>query len=288
MKNTHKCYLCGSTDLFERPGSVRDNKKLRILECNKCGLVFLSSFQHIGDAFYEDSSMHDEIPLDIEEWLKETDMDDERRFQSFKPLFLNKKVLDFGCGPAGFILKARKLAKIIHGVELERRLRKHYHVNQLKVAQTLTELSNAEKYDVITMFHVLEHLADPLSMLNQIKGYLSENGQIVVEVPNANDALLTLYDSEPFSHFTYWSCHLFLFTSDTLGMLAENAGLKINYIKQIQRYSLGNHLYWLSKGKPGGHQKWHFVDSPELHSLYEQQLGTIGKCDTLIGSFSNK
>jgi len=288
MKNTSKCYLCKSIDILECPGSVRDNKELKILECNDCGLVFISSFEHIKEAFYEDSSMHEKCALEVETWLKETDWDDERRFQFLKSLIVNKTVLDFGCGPGGFILKARKLAKFIHGVELERRLYNHYKTNNLKVVQDLSELSDNETYNVITLFQVLEHISDPISKLIQIKSLLSKNGQIIIEVPNADDALLTLYGNEPFSHFTYWSCHLFLFTAMTLGMIAKKAGLKINYIRQVQRYSLSNHLHWLAKGKPGGHQKWHFLDTPELHRQYGEQLGAIGKCDTLIGSFSNK
>jgi len=109
---------------------------------------------------------------------------------------------------------------------------------------------------------------------------------LIVEVPNANDALLKLYQNEAFSHFTYWSCHLFLFTPHTLSKLAESAGLHVNYIKQIQRYPLSNHLYWLVNGKPGGHRKWHFLDSNELLTAYEKQLASVGLCDTILGSFS--
>ncbi|MDD4601885.1 MAG: methyltransferase, partial [Negativicutes bacterium] len=95
-----------------------------------------------------------------------------------------------------------------------------------------------------------------------------------------------LYNNTPFSHFTYWSCHLFLFKAKTLEMLVSQVGLKINYIKQIQRYPLSNHLFWLVNGEPGGHQKWHFLDSPELFTIYEKQLAAIGKCDTLMASIS--
>jgi hypothetical protein len=98
--------------------------------------------------------------------------------------------------------------------------------------------------------------------------------------------LLTLYESTPFSEFTYWSCHLYLFNSSNLALLVRKAGLKMNYVKQIQRYPLSNHLYWLAKGKPGGHQKWHFLDSTELHAAYERQLAAIGKCDTILASIS--
>ena len=141
-------------------------------------------------------------------------------------------------------------------------------------------------YDIITMFHVLEHIPDPKSILSQLSEMLANDGQIIVEVPNAADALLTLYNNEPFFHFTYWSCHLFLYTAKILQMLFDQMNLKVNYIKQIQRYPLSNHLHWLANGNPGGHQKWHFLNSPELYAAYEKQLAAIGKCDTIMASVS--
>lgn len=69
-------------------------------------------------------------------------------------------------------------------------------------------------------------------------------------------------------------------------MLFSQIELKVNYITQVQRYPLANHLYWLAKEKPGGHQSWHFIDSLELHAAYEKSLASIGKCDTIIASIS--
>ena len=133
---------------------------------------------------------------------------------------------------------------------------------------------------------MLEHIPDPKSILVELSEILADGGQIIVEVPNADDALLTLYNNSPFSHFTYWDCHLFLYTAKTLQMLFNQMNLKVNYIKQVQRYPLSNHLYWLANGKPGGHKKWCFLDSSELHIAYEKQLAAIGKCDTIIASLS--
>ena len=81
---------------------------------------------------------------------------------------------------------------------------------------------------------------------------LAKNGRMVIEVPSSEDVLLTLYDSEAFQRFTYWSQHLYLFNAETLRKLAEQAGLRIVSIQQYQRYPLSNHLYWLSQDKPGG------------------------------------
>lgn len=135
-----ECYLCGGTEFNKRPGSVRDNPELEVLECNSCGLVFLSSFDHIEDGFYENSKMHSKETLDIQAWIRETEWDDERRFQYLKALLPNRSLLDFGCGTGRFLLKARELAVKVHGVELESRLSDHFQTHGLTVFNSLSEI----------------------------------------------------------------------------------------------------------------------------------------------------
>jgi len=283
MKSESTCYLCGGKEYRKRPGRVRDNPDLEINECLSCGLVFLSSFGHIHDKFYESSGMHGG-EIDVGAWAVETAWDDDRRFNFLKTLMENRAVLDFGCGNGGFLLRARDMAARIAGIELEERLQPYFREKRLTVHATLDDVTDT--FDIITLFHVLEHIADPVDMLGRLLGKLAPGGSMVVEVPNASDALLTLYENESFSRFTYWSPHLFLYTNSTLESVAKRAGLKANYIKQVQRYPLSNHLHWLSKGKPGGHKTWSFLDSDELHSAYEKQLASIGCCDTIIASLS--
>ncbi len=281
-----KCYLCNSKNIGFREGKVRDAPDLQIYECNDCGLVFLLSHESQDEIFYADSGMHSEKPLDIETWLKETKRDDQRRYNFLSEKIISKRLLDFGCGVAGFLLKAQNSAASVSGVEPEKRLRNHFSNNQLKVYPSLNDLGTDEKYELITAFHVIEHIPNPISILKSLKKNLVGGGEIIIEVPSSNDALLSLYDSIPFSEFTYWSCHLFLFNQTTLSMLAKKAGLKVNFIKQVQRYPLSNHLHWLAKNKPGGHEVWSFIDDPELNEAYQASLGKLGLCDTLIASFS--
>lgn len=132
------------------------------------------------------------------------------------------------------------------------------------------------------MFHVLEHVAEPLPLLERLR---QTGARLIVEVPNADDALLTLYHSEAFSHFTYWSPHLYLYNAGTLPRLLKKAGYQVVYVRQYQRYPLSNHLYWLAKGKPGGHKIWPFFNSAELEASYSAALGAIGKCDTILAEF---
>jgi len=286
MKNLIKnesCYLCGGRQFIKRAGSVRDNSDLDVLVCNNCSLVFLSSFSHISKDFYINSGMHEE-KINLEEWIKETSIDDERRLSFLKKHIENKSIFDFGCGNGNFLLKAKKYAKYVAGIELESAFMSYFKENELNVAGNIAQIN--KKFDFITMFHVLEHLTDPIQELINIKGFLNKNGQVIIEVPNSEDALIKLYDCEAFENFTYWSCHLFSFNTSTLMKIAEKAGMKVNYIKQIQRYPLANHMYWLKEGKPGGHKLLSFLDSEKLNVEYASVLEALGCCDTLLASLS--
>jgi len=243
----------------------------------------LESFDHITDDFYKESGMHSEKVI-LEDWLRESAPDDERRVKFLQRLIENKAVLDFGCGNGGFLIKASKYATLVEGVEVERSLKAHFKRNRLHVYENLGEIKR--KYDVITAFHVIEHMKDPAALLAELANLLTAGGIIIIEVPNSEDALLSLYKCRAFSEFTYWSCHLFLFNNNNLEMLVEKAELKLVFIKQIQRYPLSNHLYWLAHGRPGGHQKWGFLDSEDLHVAYEKTLASLGICDTIIAGVS--
>lgn len=262
---------------------MRDDKNLEVLECLNCGLVYLSSKAHINEKFYENSNMHKEFNFD--KWKNDTEADDNRRYKFVKNLITNKRILDFGSGNAGFLSKAKNISSYVCGVELDDAVKPFYEKEKIHLFENISDTN--KKFDVITAFHVLEHLSEPKIILEQMKKYLNENGKIIIEVPNANDALLSIYQSKAFSNFTYWSCHLYLYTQHTLSMLAKQAGFRIDFIKYIQRHPLSNHLYWLSKNKPGGHVEWGtFIDSPELNKAYENQLATLDATDTIIAKLS--
>ena len=281
------CYLCNSENFFKRSGSVRDDSSIDILECIDCELVYLSSSNHIRDGHYEGSGMHEE-EINIKKWLKECKEDDDRRYKFVKDKIKNKTLLDFGCGAGGFIEIAKQSAKKALGVELEIALQSSFKERGLKVfSNILKAQKEGLRYDVITSFHVFEHLPDPKRVILELSKLLTDQGEIIIEVPNSNDALLTLYENNDFQNFSYWSQHLFLFNKKTMTEFVKQSGLKLNWIKHIQRYPISNHLYWMAKGKPGGHKLWSYLDSDELNFEYERLLAQVGKTDTIILGVSN-
>ena len=282
-----KCYLCENKNFTTRPGVVRDNPSVKVIECIACGLVTLDSFSQISDRHYEEGKMHAE-ETSILTWTQETEIDDQRRFEFLKNKIARKNILDFGCGNGGFLLKTKALTNKSEGVELEERLQSYFEKLDLKVWRSLEDAKQniTVNYDLITAFHVFEHLSEPIDVLIELSKLLSVGGEILIEVPSSDDALLTLYKNQAFSNFTYWSQHLFLFNSHTMRDMVNKSGLKLNWVKQIQRYSLSNHLHWLSKGQPGGHKIWSFLTDSQLDLAYAQQLASVGKCDTILASIS--
>ena len=79
-----------------------------------------------------------------------------------------------------------------------------------------------------------------------------------------------------------------LFNENTITDLIKKSQFKINYIEQIQRYPLSNHLYWLSKGLPNGQKHYTIFNNKKLNDVYEKILKREKICDTLLISIKEK
>jgi SAM-dependent methyltransferase len=279
-----QCYLCDGQIIEPVPGKVRDRPEIPILRCVSCGLVFLGSFSHVHESFYDtDYTDENHAAYDWRAFLNECRQDDERRFRQLRPLIANRNFLDVGCGAGGVLLLAREHCRQVTGVEPQSRWRGLLTEAGVSTVASLGEVADASQ-DVISLFHVLEHIPDPLPFLRELLTKSAPGGRLLIEVPNADDALLSLYRNKAFSEFTYWSPHLFLYNPGTLARLLEKAGIARERfsISQFQRYPLSNHLMWLAEGRPGGHAAWSFLDAPLLNEAYAAQLANLGRCDTLI------
>jgi len=280
------CYLCNNTSFKEVSGKVRDRDDIKVLRCDVCGLVFLEKHDHICENFYQSGQMQKSITsanMINSNMATVTDYSDtQKRFSLHHNYFINKRVLDFGCGKGSFLkkLKAEGVTSKLFALEpnafLQEALRKEFTV--FSAVEDIPD----ESIDVISMFHVMEHLPNPIKILNDLYPKLAKGGKVIIEVPHSEDALIKLYGCKAFENFTYWSCHLYLFNSSNLELLISKTKFKVNCIKQYQRYSIANHLHWLAKNKPGGHVKWAFLDDDFLHTIYEKKLAEIGQCDTLV------
>jgi SAM-dependent methyltransferase len=137
-------------------------------------------------------------------------------------------------------------------------------------------------FDVVTLFHVFEHLTDPLASLAELARVMAPAGRLVLEVPHARDFLLSFVDCPAFRAHTFWSEHLILHTRDSLRALLRAGNFETLSIEGVQRYPLANHLHWLATGKPAGHQHWHSLRDERLDQAWGDQLARLDLTDTLI------
>ena len=207
--------------------------------------------------------------------------DDYRRAIQFKNFSKNKNILDFGCGWGGF-LKASKNCKTYSGIEVRTECLNYIQKNikKIKLSDNINDFD--KEFDLITMFHVLEHMPYQVDTLKILKSKLKKGGKIIIEVPHAKDFLILQEDLKEFKNFTFWSEHLVLHTLNSLKTILLKSGFRKINIQFYQRYNFANHLGWFIKKKPGGHEFFKNLTNDKLNQSYKNNLERLGQTDTLI------
>jgi 2-polyprenyl-3-methyl-5-hydroxy-6-metoxy-1,4-benzoquinol methylase len=276
------CYVCGGSSRRSRRGRLRDAPEVGVIECGHCGLVTPET----ADAVlvnYEAGSMHGDATVSIAEWREACAVDDVRRVQAVTALLQSgESVLDVGFGAGGFIAGLEANGVSVFGIELERTPREHMAGEGFQVYSDVSSMPQAERdaVSVVTVFHVLEHILDPRFFIEGLLLALPNAQTFIFEVPCAEDALLTVYQNEPFSEFTYWSHHVHLHTKRSLEMVLTGAFTTVD-VSRYQRYGLGNHLGWLATGQPGGQVRLPWLEGTPADLEYRHALVTQEIADTL-------
>ncbi|MBQ0841259.1 MAG: methyltransferase domain-containing protein [Gammaproteobacteria bacterium] len=132
----------------------------------------------------------------------------------FSRLNLGEKILEVGCATGVFVERLSHLGFSVEGIEFNKSAVAVCEEMGLPVSmQNMKQLAinRAEAFDVVCSFQVLEHVADPLSFINESLALLKCGGRLVICVPD-NDSFLhykqTLLDMPP-HHVTQWNLKAF-------------------------------------------------------------------------------
>lgn len=93
-------------------------------------------------------------------------------------------VLDIGCDRGAFLDEIRRYGYECVGVEPSDQAREYARSIGLRVEESIDNLASDEKFDVVTMHHVLEHVDNPTNFLAKIAQHLHPNGIILIRVPD--------------------------------------------------------------------------------------------------------
>ncbi len=135
-------------------------------------------------------------------------------------------LLDVGCGNGEFLELARGVGWNVHGIDFDREAVKAARLRGLAVdeggIETLGHIS--DKYDVITLSHVIEHVHQPLSLLKSCHRLLKPGGLLWLETPNIESTGHKIYG--PHWRGLEPPRHLMLFTWEGMRELLFKAGLE--------------------------------------------------------------
>lgn len=141
-----------------------------------------------------------------------------------------KNLLDFGAGTGDFMVMAKKKNWSVAGVEPNRKARELAEAKGIHLCPKMETLQD-NKYQVITLWHVLEHLPNLEEQISQLISKLGKEGILVIAVPNFRS-----YDAKYYREF--WAAydvprHLWHFSRTTMEKLFSKHKMKIVKIKPM-------------------------------------------------------
>lgn len=210
LENIDKCPLCGS----DKYSLWKDINNWLIVSCDKCSLKRLNprpSERYLAQLYSADY-FKERKPQDLNKATRQMNRSFKRRYKSIRKFSNGRTLLDIGCGEGKWCLYIKDFGYNVTGIDISAEAGKLKDVKI--IVGTIFEHDFTDKYDVITMFHCLEHMPDPIAALKKVNQLLTDNGILVIEVPNSGSFDAIKYDS----NWDGWKLpyHLFHFDQTTL------------------------------------------------------------------------
>ncbi len=254
----------------ERVGGL----SLRIVQCMKCGLVYVNPQESAKTLYRKYRAMEDDVYAGQEGGRRLSAGIILKRIGRYRR---GGKILDIGCA-TGFLLdEARRQGWQAHGVELSdwavKYAREHFN---LEVSEGTVEDAHFPpgSFDAVTMIDVLEHLPDPKKTLEEIRRILRPDGIVCVSTPDIDSFISRLLGGR------WWGiqqAHLYYFSKETLRSMLESAGFVVKgcagHVRVFDRDYLSRRL--------GGYSRslQRFFDALTGNSLFEGRLLKINLND---------
>lgn len=148
-----------------------------------------------------------------------------QRVRLMKKYRTSGRILEVGCGTGEFLVAARNAGFDSTGVELSKPTADYVRLScGIPVhCGTLEEFHPDKGFDVIALFHVLEHMKDPYTLLQQAIKLASPDAIFLITVPNIESWSVKFL---PRSWGVMYKDHLYYFSRTTLSGLLRRVGLK--------------------------------------------------------------
>jgi 2-polyprenyl-3-methyl-5-hydroxy-6-metoxy-1,4-benzoquinol methylase len=223
----HVCPVCGKeavVPFLEAPDRFHGRRiPYHLARCPFCTYVWQSNppppermGEHYGEDYDRSVAAAGEEP---DRWSG--------RWEALARYRSGGSLLDLGCSSGGFLAGLKSLPWSLYGIEMSEVVAKRARAKsgaEVFVGDILDAPFSRESFDVVTCFHVFEHLYHPRAVLAKVREWLKPNGIFFVMVPNIDSAGCRIFKS-------YWYAlelprHLSLFSPRSLRFLAESLGFQ--------------------------------------------------------------
>lgn len=239
LKKIQHCPICNEKEqkiFLSCLDHTVSRRKFEIVECGKCGFAYTSPRPHDNDLgkYYESEEYisHSNTSKGIVSQLYQR----VRKHTLQKKLeLINKnskkgRILDIGCGTGEFLNTMKLDGWDTFGIEPSPGARKQgIEKFQLNVQdEPQMERFSAAHFDVITMWHVMEHVPQLNERVQKLRELLKPEGVLIVAVPNRNSHDAKFYESN-------WAAydvprHLWHFRAEDMRALMNKEGFEVKQI----------------------------------------------------------
>ncbi len=289
-----KCKLCDSEKIkivYEgliRNGGIGKYTKnpVTMWQCENCGVIWHEKIIDDVKQYYESKEYRNSLEGSSEEdvFYKLHDKETLDKFQyTGTEIFRQKIVADIGCGCGAFLDFLKGVAKTVIGVDPSEAYRQ---IMDKKGFYTYTYAEDAEhdwgkKIDVITSFDAIEHVENPKIFMNDIFELLAKDGQAIIGTPTDAPIMRKLLGEVYEQKLLFSTQHLWIFSEQSLKLLAEKVGFTHIAVKYFQRYGIGNMMGWIRDKVQGTAIKDKFI-TPTLDNVWKNQCSEQGLADYIV------
>ncbi|AXI24806.1 hypothetical protein CFE53_00955 [Methanofervidicoccus sp. A16] len=238
IEKLKNCIVCNSNKI------INIEEESNLCMCKNCGHFFINprpTMEEIANYYSRidkyDTWIVNESAREVL-WI--------RRLKLLKKIKQHGRLLDVGTGIGQFLYLCRHDFEV-YGTEISksaiRIAKERYNLDILYGELENIDFKNL-KFDIITLFHVLEHVPDPVSTMLSVKKLLSEDGIVVIAIPNEIEGIRwrigrfikSLVFNKKFSRYgipkitlddTQGEVHLSYFTRKSIKYLLERTGFEI-------------------------------------------------------------
>ncbi|MFC2036378.1 class I SAM-dependent methyltransferase [Chloroflexota bacterium] len=250
-----KCNLCGAQDAGELY-TVHDwywfnGGPFTIVCCHRCDLVYLNprptsqELDQFNQSMWNMWSVSDQSVAHIgsPELARDTHAEILRDLGKLNPK--TGRLLEIGSGQGGFLKLLEQKGWEVHGIDISAECTAYaqdvHGLNNVMIADLLDADLDGDFFDIVVMNHVIEHLPDPKSYLDEVYRVLKPGGVLCISTPNIDSLQARVFGE-------YWRAlsvplHLVLFSPNTLSEMLAETGYSVITISHFSK--VANAYTWL-------------------------------------------